>query len=131
MLLVFGRADADGWDWANGPGGRGIDEFPALPRSITATRRRYLEGEMALDLFAGIPVSSYAAVPAVYPWRSSSAAEPGANGSSGPTTTDFKTLITTRPPLMIGEEQRPSRPPDYADLSADYAATASNSARSA
>ena len=35
----------------------GNDEFATLPRSIPAAQRRHLEDEMALDLFAGIPVT--------------------------------------------------------------------------
>jgi predicted enzyme related to lactoylglutathione lyase len=42
----------------------GNDEFATLPRSAPATQR-HLEDEMALDLFAGIPVTDYAAA---LPW---------------------------------------------------------------
>ena len=46
-------------------GDGGHDEFPTLPRSVPAAGRRHLEGETALDLFAGIPVTDYAAA---LPW---------------------------------------------------------------
>ncbi len=43
----------------------GNDEFPTLPRSVPVTQRRHLEDEMTVDLFAGIPVTDYAAA---LPW---------------------------------------------------------------
>jgi hypothetical protein len=49
----------------NTAGDGGNDEFPTRPRSVPATPRRHLEDEMALDLFAGIPVTDYAAA---LPW---------------------------------------------------------------
>jgi hypothetical protein len=41
------------------------DDFPTLPRSVPSARQRDLEDEMALDLFAGIPVTDY---PAALRW---------------------------------------------------------------
>ena len=52
------RVCADGEDGGN-------DEFATLPWSIPAVQRRHLEDGMVLDLFAGIPVTDYAAA---LPW---------------------------------------------------------------
>jgi hypothetical protein len=65
--LIPGRVV--GWclraDGETAPGDGGNDEFPRLPRSVPAIQRRHVEDEMALDLFAGIPVTDYAAA---LPW---------------------------------------------------------------